>query len=45
MEATKNLNVKVDTYERLFRRKTHPKESMNAVITKMLDHECPKKDK
>ncbi len=37
MRTYKALNIDVETYERLFRRKQHPKESMNAVIVRLLD--------
>ena len=37
MRTYKNLSVDLETYERLFRRKEHPKESMNSVILRLLD--------
>jgi len=41
---TKNINVKIQTYERLLRRKKHPRESFDAAINRILDgetHEQP----
>jgi len=34
---TKSIIIPIETYERLFRRKEHPKESMNSVIQRLLD--------
>lgn len=39
MSSYKNVSVKLETYERLFRRKEHPKESMDSVILRLLDGE------
>ena len=37
--------VHAETYERLLRRKQHPRESFNGVITRLLDKDTPGGDK
>lgn len=35
----KNITVKEGTYVRLLRRKTHPRDSMDMVIVRLLDND------
>ena len=37
-DKTKSVSIKIETYERLLRRKNHPRESFDNVIQEMLNN-------